>query len=157
MTIDEDSSDEEENIPTSEKKEIEGKEEGIDIWKEFREMSLPSSQGTPAFHTPLIETHPSHLLIDPEVPVQSPLPAIQNQGLMSTDSDLRQPSNISQDTLVESSSLDSSKSVMDYTLQNGLVTIPGLGTFKQKESFTPLVTDQNLKIMFHESKFPAPF
>lgn len=126
----------------------------IDIWKEFREMSVASSQATLAYDT----TTPDYLEITPRV-----VKGAQNcnvvRGSDHTPNGLQHDSeNIptSQHRLqVEISDYSDHDHIKRFTLQNNVVTIPELGMFKRKEPFACLANIQVIQNMLSQSTTPS--
>ena len=124
-------------------------ESEIDAWKEFREMSVASSQGTLAYDTAipdiLEKTLPSAEGRDcSTLGTSDNLPA---HGIV--DSRKKQnPPQLLKERLSDPADLDYIKR---YTLQNNIIKIPELGIFKRKEPFACLATVQVIQKMLSQS------
>lgn len=153
LTVDEDSSDDEEEKPGKVDYDQPASAE-IDIWNEFHEMSVTSSQGTLAYDTTI---HQPDLLMQSDTLDNTTIPAVvpgktpaSKDSNAETTSKSRDESHKTPVSLTDPDN-DYGHSVWNYTLTDDMVTIPELGTFKRKKHFNGLVTVQLIEKMLSQS------
>lgn len=141
LTVDDESSDDEQEGRVGER----DTSPEIDIWKEFREMSVASSQGTLAYDTAAPDNSENSL---PGVKGEQECSAI-GQSDISFDTPLH-----SSDSVQTGVSDYPQDHIEKHTLQNNIITIPELGMFKRKESFGCLANIQVIQKMLSQSIAP---
>lgn len=158
LTIDEDSTDDEEEEKPGRMDNDHTASAEIDIWKEFHEMSVKSSQGTFEDDTPI---HQHGLLMESNtldkktisvvIPGKTPASTDANTETISKSRDN------SHETLVSLADPDDyyGQSIWNYTLYDDMVKIPELGTFKRKKHFNSLVTVHLIEKMLSQSILPS--
>ena len=158
LTVDEDSSDDEEEKPGKVDNDQPASAE-IDIWKEFHEMSVTSSQGTLAYDTTI---HQPDLLMESDTLNNTDHTCCHSRkDTMHQQTPTRKPlqnlATSSHETPVSLADPDDDygHSIWNYTLSDDMVTIPELGTFKRKKHFNGLVTVQLIEKMLSQSIPPS--
>ena len=148
LTVDDESSDDEQEGRVGER----DTSSEIDIWKEFREMSVASSQGTLAYDTAAPDNS------------ENSLPGVKGEPECSTvghpDISFDTPRLDSDNVRTSPRHVQNGVSdypqdhIKKYTLQNNIVTIPELGMFKRKEPFSGLANIQVIQKMLSQSITP---
>lgn len=158
LTIDEDSSDDEEAERPGKMDNDHLASAEIDIWKEFHEMSVTSSQGTFPHDTPIHQPGPlmesdtlDKTTLSVVVPGKTPASTDANAETTSKSRDNSRKTPVS----LADPDHDSGQSIWNYTLYDDMVKIPELGTFKRKKHFNGLVTVHLIEKMLSQSIHPS--
>jgi hypothetical protein len=132
-----------------------------EAWRHLQEMSVELSEaGFLLENTTIPQEVPRTRTIVESEPSPHTLqnhPTKEEKAMTTTDPVLFFLDPLESSMALSDNRLDDSNLFLEYTLQNDMVTIPELGTYKRKEYFSALATDQMIRKMLSQSILPHRF